>query len=208
MRILSKVTISVLVIWVAIGVSLATLYPLTETIEDQQTNIGPNIGPGNLQPGTDTGNTQKTQKDTGSGNLQTNSGFDDSQNDDSGDTQSGNDEPGNDKPGNDEPGTGSGNKYLVNNFVLDIAEFTAEITNPKDRVKVDGFYEIKKRNSAANHKDVLQSGYFPYSTGTFAINFDVTEFVPEDNTKYYILVYTNYPEQSNRVDKDNYTYNP
>jgi len=192
---LSKVTISVLVIWVAIGVSLAALYPLTETIGDQQINIRP----GNLQPGNDTGNTQKN--DSGSGNLQKNYVPDESMNDDSENIQSGNDEP-----GNDEPATGSGNKYLVNNFMLNLINFTAEITNPQNRVTGPGFFEIKT-NPAANHKNVLQNGTFSHSNGTFTINYDL-EFTPVADQLYYILVYSNYPEQDNRVDKNNYTYNP
>jgi len=185
---LSKVTISVLVIWVAIGVSLATLYPLIETIEDLETNIRP----GNLQPSTDTDN---MQNGSGSGNLQTNNVSDNSRNDDAV-----NDEPSN------KPGIGSGNKYLVNNFILNIVNFTAEITNPQNRVTGPGFFEIKT-NPAANHKNVLQNGTFSHSNGTFIINYDL-EFTPVADQIYYILVYSNYPEQNNRLDKDNCTYNP
>lgn len=208
---LSKVTISVIVIWVAIGVSLATMYPLTQTIQDQQTNIGPKIGTGNLKPGNDTGNLQKTQNSTDSGNLQTNYVSDNSLNNDTGNEEPGkdnptNEEPGKDKPANEKPSTGSGNKYLVNNFVLNFVNFTADITNPQNRVTGPGFFEIKT-NPAANHKNVLQNGTFSHSNGTFSINNNL-DFSPVVDQIYYILVYTHYPEQNNRVDKDNHTYNP
>lgn len=190
---LSKVTISVLVIWVAIGVSLATIYPLIETIEDLETNIRP----GNLQPSTDTEN---MQNGSGSGNLQTNNISTNNISDNSRNDDAVNDEP------NNKPGIGSGNKYLVNNFILNIVNFTAEITNPQNRVIGPGFFEIKT-NPAANHKNVLQNGTFSHSNGTFTINYDL-EFTPVADQIYYILVYSNYPEQNNRLDKDNDTYNP
>ena len=98
----------------------------------------------------------------------------------------------------------SGKKYMVDNFVLNLFNFTAEITNPENVVTGNGFYEIKT-SSSANHRDVLQSGTFQHSLGTFTIN-DSLSFNPVNNTKYHILVYTNYPEHDNRVSKDDYTY--
>ena len=96
---------------------------------------------------------------------------------------------------------GTGNKYLVDNFSFTNTQFTAEVTNQNDNVIADGFYEIST-DSASNHIDVLQSGTFTYALGTFTIS-DVLTFTPADNTEYYILVYTNYPEDDNRVSKDN-----
>jgi len=96
---------------------------------------------------------------------------------------------------------GTGNKYLVDNFSFTNTQFTAEVTNQNDNVIGDGFYEIST-DSASNHIDVLQSGTFTYALGTFTIS-DVLTFTPADNTEYYILVYTNYPEDDNRVSKDN-----
>jgi hypothetical protein len=93
----------------------------------------------------------------------------------------------------------------VDNFFLNITNFTAEITNPQDAITGDGFYEIKT-NPSANHKDVLQSGSFSNSLGTFTIS-DSLNFTPADNENYHILVYTNYPEYDNRVSKDEYQYN-
>jgi hypothetical protein len=96
---------------------------------------------------------------------------------------------------------GTGNKYLVDNFSFTNTQFTAEVTNQNDNVIGDGFYEIST-DSASNHIDVLQSGTFTYALGTFTIS-DVLTFTPANNTEYYILVYTNYPEDDNRVSKDN-----
>lgn len=95
----------------------------------------------------------------------------------------------------------SGNKYLVDNFSLEDKEYAAEITNQNDNVVGDGYYEIST-NAASNHLDVLQSGTFAYALGTFTIS-DMLTFNPVDNTEYYIHVYTNYPEDDNRVSKDN-----
>jgi len=95
----------------------------------------------------------------------------------------------------------NGNKYLVDNFSLEDKEYAAEITNQNDNVVGDGYYEIST-NAASNHLDVLQSGTFAYALGTFTIS-DMLTFNPVDNTEYYIHVYTNYPEDDNRVSKDN-----
>ncbi len=98
----------------------------------------------------------------------------------------------------------SRNKYLVNNFNLNIKNFTVEITNQQDRVTGDGYYEIKS-DSEANHDDVLQSGTFPQSNGIVVMSGNLT-FTPENNTQYHILVYTNYPEDDNRVSKADTLY--
>lgn len=201
-RFLGKLTLSVLIIWLGIGVSLAALYPLSDNIQDQQTGIGSgnlHLGPGqsNFQNDDGSGN---SQSDTGSGNVVTG--------DDSGNSQSGTgsgDSQSGDNSGNPQPGNSAGKKYLVDNFFLNTTNFTAEITNPKNVVTGDGFYEIKIK-SAANHKDVLQSGTFLHSLGTFTIG-DSLDFTPKDGEKYHILVYTNYPND-NRVSKDEYKYRP
>jgi len=200
-KLLRKLSISVLFIWVIVGLSLATLYPLTENIA-------------NLKTGTDSGNSEsgissessQTSIDSGSsesGDIsrisQLNTGYRSSQTGIS--SENSESVVDTEIPQTD---TGSGNKYLVNNFNLNITSFTAEITNPQDRVTENGFYEIKT-NPAANHKNVLQSGTFSHSQGTFTITDSLT-FVPADNTKYHILIYTNYPEHDNRVDKDGYDY--
>jgi hypothetical protein len=98
----------------------------------------------------------------------------------------------------------TGNKYLVDNFSLEDKEYIAEITNQNDNVVGDGYFEIST-NAASNHLDVLQSGTFAYALGTFTIS-DVLTFNPVDNTEYYIHVYTNYPEEDNRVSKDNIVF--
>jgi hypothetical protein len=95
---------------------------------------------------------------------------------------------------------GTGNKYLVDNFSFSNTQFTAEITNQNDNVIGDGYYEISTE-SASNHVNVLQSGTFSYSVGTFTIS-NLLTFIPVENTEYYILVYTNYPADDNRVSKD------
>jgi len=95
---------------------------------------------------------------------------------------------------------GTGNKYLVDNFSFSNTQFTAEITNQNDKVVGDGYYEISTE-SASNHVNVLQSGTFSYSLGTFTIS-NLLTFMPVENTEYYILVYTNYPADDNRVSKD------
>jgi hypothetical protein len=100
-----------------------------------------------------------------------------------------------------ETNPGTSNKYLVDNLGFTNTQFTAEITNQNNNVVGDGFYEISTE-SASNHINVLQSGTFSYALGTFTIS-DVLTFTPVDNTEYYILVYTNYPEDDNRVSKDN-----
>ncbi|OPX60535.1 MAG: hypothetical protein A4E25_00391 [Methanobacterium sp. PtaB.Bin024] len=191
---MGKLTISVLIIWVGIGVSLAALYPLSENIQDQQTGFGP----GNLQLNPDLNESQKSNYsgssgyNSGSENLIMGYGSVSSQ---SGSEKSQN----SDNPGNSQPDNSSGNKYLVDHFILNVIDlnFTAEITNPKDRVTGDGYFEIKTRPSA-NHGAVLQFGTFPHSNGTFTIG-DALTFTPTED-KYYILVYTNYPD-NNRVDK-------
>ena len=100
-----------------------------------------------------------------------------------------------------ETNPGNGNKYLVDELSFSNAQFTAEITNQNDNVVGDGFYEISM-DSASDHTNVIQSGTFSPSLGTFTIS-NVLTFTPADNTEYYILVYTNYPEDDNRVSKDN-----
>lgn len=100
--------------------------------------------------------------------------------------------------------TNSGNKYLVNNFNMNIKNFTVEITNQQDGVTGEGYYEIKT-DSSASHEDVLQSGTFPQSNGIVVMNGNLA-FTPEDNTEYHILVYTNYPEEDNRVSKADTLY--
>ncbi len=99
-----------------------------------------------------------------------------------------------------ETNPGNGNKYLVDELSFSNAQFTAEITNQNDNVVGDGFYEISA-DSASDHTNVLQSGTFSYSIGTFTISKLLT-FMPVDNTEYYILVYTDYPADDNRVSKD------
>lgn len=200
-EILGKITIPVLVIWAVIGVSLATLYPIAENIQDLKTatssgnspDIAPVSSPGtgsqNSQNGVDSGYTQVNTQNTGSGNALSTTISDNSQNGDLGNPQNGN---------------ASGNKYLVDNFILNITRFTVELTNPKNAVTGDGFYEIKI-NPSANHQKVLQSGTFKHFTGTFTLTDSVT-FTPKNNTKYHILVYSNYPEHDNRVSKDEYGY--
>jgi hypothetical protein len=96
---------------------------------------------------------------------------------------------------------GTGNKYLVDNLSFTNTQFTAEITNQNDKVIGDGFYEIST-DASSDHANVLQSGTFSYALGKFNIS-NVLTFAPVDNTPYYILVYTNYPEDDNRVSKDN-----
>lgn len=193
-RFLGKLSLSVLIIWVGIGVSLAALYPISQNLQDQQTGLGS----GNLQSGLGLGESPKSND---SRNSQSNSGFGNIITGiTSGDLQSGSDNSQNsNSPGNSHPNNVSGNKYLVDHFILNIIDlnFTAEITNPKDRVTGDGYFEIKTRPSA-NHGAVLQFGTFPHSNGTFVIGNPLT-FTPTDD-KYYILVYTNYPH-NNRVDK-------
>lgn len=100
--------------------------------------------------------------------------------------------------------TNSGNKYLANNFNMNNKNFTIEITNQQDGVTGDGYYEIKT-DTKANHEDVLQSGTFPQSNGIVVMNGNLA-FTPEDNTEYHILVYTNYPEEDNRVSKADTLY--
>ncbi|MDD1763995.1 MAG: hypothetical protein LUQ70_04710 [Methanobacteriaceae archaeon] len=100
--------------------------------------------------------------------------------------------------------TNSGNKYLANNFNMNSENFTIEITNQQDGVTGDGYYEIKT-DTEANHEDVLQSGTFPQSNGIVVMNGNLA-FTPEDNTEYHILVYTNYPEEDNRVSKADTVY--
>jgi hypothetical protein len=95
----------------------------------------------------------------------------------------------------------AGNKYLVDNLSFTNTQFTAEVTNQNDKVVGDGFYEIST-DSASDHANTLQSGTFSYALGTFTIS-NVLTFTPVENTEYYILVYTNYPEDDNRVSKDN-----
>jgi len=95
---------------------------------------------------------------------------------------------------------GAGNKYLVDKFSFTNTQFTAEITNQNDNVVGDGYYEIST-DSASNHVNVLQSGSFSYSMGNFTIS-NLLTFKPLENTEYYILVYTNYPADDNRVSKD------
>ncbi|MBP1946422.1 hypothetical protein [Methanobacterium petrolearium] len=191
---MGKLTITVLIIWVGIGVSLAALYPLSENIQDQQTGFGP----GNLQLNPDLNEPQEnndsrsSQSNSGSENLIMGYG--------SGISQSSSDKSqNNNNTGNSKPDNSSQNKYLVDHFILNIIglNFTAEITNPKNRVIGDGYFEIKTRPSA-NHGAVLQFGTFPHSNGTFTIGDSLT-FTPTED-KYYILVYTNYPD-NNRVDK-------
>jgi len=82
--------------------------------------------------------------------------------------------------------------------------FTIEITNQQDGVTGDGYYEIKT-DTEANHEDVLQSGTFPQSNGIVMMSGDLT-FTPKDNTEYHILVYTNYPDEDNRVSKADTVY--
>lgn len=186
---LSKLSVSVLVIWVVIGVSLATLYPLAENIKDQT-----GIGSGDLQLGPGSGNSQTgndsedLQSGTGSESIQTVNGSDNSNGVNPGD------------PGNlGDPGTGSGNKYSVDHFILNLLglNFTAEITNPQDRVTGNGYYEIKT-GRGANHDQVLQNGTFPHSNGVFNISYPLI-FIPTGN-EYTILVYSGYPD-NNRVSK-------
>jgi hypothetical protein len=100
--------------------------------------------------------------------------------------------------------TNSGNKYLANNFNMDSKNFTIEITNQQDGVTGDGYYEIKT-DPGANHEDVLQSGTFSQSNGIVVMSGDLT-FTPEDNTEYHILVYTNYPDEDNRLSKAETVY--
>jgi hypothetical protein len=93
---LNKVFISVLVIWVVIGVSLVTLYPIAENIQDLKTvtdsgNSQSDIDSGNSQTNNDSEN---SQSGTGSGNLLTGVG--------SGNSQSG-------TGSNSQTGTDSGN---------------------------------------------------------------------------------------------------
>lgn len=102
---------------------------------------------------------------------------------------------------NNQTDPGTGNKYLVDNLSFTNTQFTAEITNQNDKVIGDGFYEIST-DAASDHTNVLQSSTFSYALGTFTIS-NVLTFTPADNTPYYILVYTNYPEDDNRVSKDN-----
>ncbi len=195
---MSKVSASVLVIWVVIGVSLATLYPIAQTTIDRQIdgdfrNTSQTNNPDNSQSSFDSPNSlfnfdiANTQSVSGSGNSQSGSGL-------------GNNPPGDDLGNPDD----SGNKYLADNFFLSLLNFTALITNPQNRVTGDGYYEIKT-NPSANHQNVLQNGTFAHSIGTFTIN-STLKFTPVNNTKYHILVYTNYPEHDNRVSKDDYTY--
>jgi hypothetical protein len=101
---------------------------------------------------------------------------------------------------------GAGSKYLVENLSFINTQFTVEITNQNNNVISGGFYEIST-DPSSNHANVLQSGTFPYAPGTFTIS-NVLTFTPADNIRYYILVYTNYPESDNRVSKDNaiFTY--
>lgn len=212
MRFLGKLSISVLVVWAVIAVSVITLYPLTETMTDKQ--LGVNYG--NSQPVTDSNNSASdnnlglSQADRGSGNLQSGFGssifqsvfgsvnYQSTDDSDSSNSQSGSDGE------NTDNDTANGDKYSVDNFILNVLNFTAEITNPQNRVTGSGFYEIKT-NPAANHQNVLQSGTFSHSLGTFTINNSLT-FTPTNNTKYHILIYTNYPEHDNRVSKDDYMY--
>jgi len=106
----------------------------------------------------------------------------------------------NDTNTTNETDPGAGNKYLVDKFSFTNTQFTAEITNQNDNVVGDGYYEIST-DSASNHVNVLQSGSFSYSMGNFTIN-NLLTFKPLENTEYYILVYTNYPADDNRVSKD------
>ncbi len=101
---------------------------------------------------------------------------------------------------------GAGSKYLVENLSFINTQFMVEITNQNNNVISGGFYEIST-DPSSNHANVLQSGTFPYAPGTFTIS-NVLTFTPADNIRYYILVYTNYPESDNRVSKDNaiFTY--
>lgn len=106
----------------------------------------------------------------------------------------------NDTNTTNETDPGAGNKYLVDKFSFTNTQFTAEITNQNDNVVGDGYYEIST-DSASNHVNVLQSGSFSYSMGNFTIS-NLLTFKPLENTEYYILVYTNYPADDNRVSKD------
>jgi hypothetical protein len=102
------------------------------------------------------------------------------------------------------PNSDSGNKYLVNNFNMNRKNFTVEITNQQNGVTGDGYYEIKTY-SGSDHDEVLQSGTFSQTNGT-VLMFGRLTFTPKNNTEYYILVYTHYPEEDNRVSKSNTMY--
>jgi hypothetical protein len=198
-RFLGKISVSVLVIWVVVGVSILTLYPIAQNPSDQQLGIDSR----NLQPEIDSNNSQSGDD---SSNLQPlyslSRFFGNSQS--AGDYVNTSSDSGNTGIGSENTDNDSGNKYLVDNFLLNLLNFTAEITNQHNRVTEDGFYEIKN-NSKANHQDVLQNGTFTHSTGTFTIT-NSLKFTPVNNTKYHILVYTNYPAHDNRVSKDDYDY--
>lgn len=97
-----------------------------------------------------------------------------------------------------------GNKYLVDNFSINETDFNATITNQKDDVEGPGYYEIQLGPNA-NHASALQTGTFPETLGTFLIK-DTLTFKPVNDTKYWILVFTNYPCHDNRVSKDSTTY--
>jgi hypothetical protein len=196
---LGKLSFSIVIIWIVIGVSIATLYPIAEFIQERETFVNSDISQsgndlGNSQTDSNSGNSQVTGSNSKTGFSFDNSQFTSSKsqtNVDSG------------KPLTE---TDSNRKYLVDNFYLNITNFTAEITNPDDAVTGDGYYEIKT-NPSSNHNNVLQSGTFLHSIGTFTINGSLT-FTPTNNEKYHILVYSNYPEHDNRVSKDEYQYTP
>jgi hypothetical protein len=197
--ILRKFSGFVLVIWVVIGVSLATLYPITQTINDR--NLAINSG---LEPLIEA-NTSQSSIDSNSDSNRNNDNsqpivsFKNSASSSDSTYQQGNPENNGNNNVDD-----SENKYRVNNFLMTLSNFTAEINNFKNKVTGDGFYEIKNKSSA-NHQGVLQNGTFAFSTGKFNISSSLN-FVPQNNTKYYIRVYTNYPGSDNRADMANYTY--
>lgn len=200
---MGKVSFSVLVIWIVIGVSLATLYPIAENIQQRKTFANSDImGSVNSDPYT---GLDKSQNSSSSGNSQYSYNLQNIFNSFNSKFTSPNLQTSTDYE-NPQTGTNSKRKYLVDNFYLNFTNFTAEITNPDNGVTEDGFYEIKKHPSN-NHKGVLQRGTFLHSVGTFTINGSLM-FTPKNNEKYHILVYSNYPEHDNRVSKDEYKYNP
>ncbi|MDP3066595.1 MAG: hypothetical protein Q8N08_07645 [Methanobacteriaceae archaeon] len=209
---MNKVALSVLILWSVIGVSLAAMYVpaspgFQKSLMNQQNSVDMLNNPGDqtdlsspsflpfvpsppvqlgLNFNTLNQNAIKTPPPADSGNPKAPTITDNA-------------------PGNSNPRTGnSGNKYLVDKFSLNRTSFTAEITNQKNNVNGDGFFEITT-NPAANQKNVLQNGTFSHSMGTFNIAANLS-FEPVNDTKYYIQVYTNNPKHDNRVSKDDYVF--